>query len=163
MSRKAILLFAAAFVVSCAEMEPNSGPTTKNPQTPPTPVADKSTEGLPGKKAEVGPVKAEQAPAATPRVADGKEADVAKTKISDYFAGHVGRRIYVQIDKPIYKPGETIWFKVWDLKARSLDGDHPSQGMMAELVSPRGSVAQRLRVREEKGIATAAFDVQAGM
>ncbi len=164
MTRKSVWLFTA-LLLSCAETEPNVAGQQGQGQGQGTAVApaDKSQEALGAKKPDIAPVKAESAPAASPRLADAKEALAAQTKISDYFSGHIGRRVYIQIDKPIYKPGETIWFKVWDLKARSLDGDHASQGMIAELVSPKGSVAAKFRLREEKGTASNAFDVQPGM
>ncbi len=136
---------------------------------PPKPVPDDKKveisgdqQALPGKKKEVAAQKAEAAPAATARLGSLKEADVAKGKIADYFAGHIGRRLYVQVDKPIYKPGETIWWKAWDLKSRTLDGDPAATGLTAELVSPKGAVVQRLRVHEDKGAAPGAFDVAEG-
>src|SRR5690606_994972 len=30
------------------------------------------------------------------------------------------RAMHVQVDKPMYEPGDTIWVKVWNLDARSL-------------------------------------------
>jgi hypothetical protein len=107
-------------------------------------------------------VHAEQAPAPSPRAADLKEADLLRSKIASYFQGHVGRRLHVQTDKPLYKPGETIWLKIWDLKARSLSGDHGSAGLNLELVSPRGAVVQKLRVRQEPGRGGAQADLPLG-
>ncbi len=30
------------------------------------------------------------------------------------------RRIYVTLDKPLYQPGETIWFRTWEMATRDL-------------------------------------------
>jgi len=53
--------------------------------------------------------------------------DNLPTLIGRYFEDHVGRRLYIQVDKPLYKPGETIWFKTWDLQARTLSGSNAAQ------------------------------------
>jgi hypothetical protein len=71
--------------------------------------------------------------------------------IGAFFDARSGRRIYIQLDRPIYQPGDTIWIKTWHLSARDLDGDHDNKGLTFELVSPRGSVALRKMVREEGG------------
>lgn len=113
----------------------------------------------PAIKPPLPPVRAEQAPPPSPRAADLKEADLLRSKIAGYFQGHVGRRLHVQTDKPLYKPGETVWLKIWDLKARSLTGDHGSTGLNLELVSPRGAVVQKLRVRQEAGRGGAQADL----
>jgi len=59
------------------------------------------------------------------RRAPGAETTLAAS-ISRYFESHVGCRLYIQVDKPLYKPGETIWFKTWDLQARTLGSRTPT-------------------------------------
>ena len=82
-------------------------------------------------------VPAESAPPASPRVDPVKAQELPKL-ISRYFDGHVGRRFYIQVDKPLYQPGETIWFRAWDLGARSLAMSDATQATL-ELVSPKGA------------------------
>src|SRR4051812_21299990 len=36
--------------------------------------------------------------------------------IASHFAGHATQRAYLMTDKPLYQPGETIWFRA-DLRA----------------------------------------------
>jgi hypothetical protein len=73
--------------------------------------------------------------------------------IGAYFEGRSSRRIYIQLDRPIYQPGDTVWIKTWHFRTRELDGDHDNKGLTYELVSPRGSVTLRKLVREEEGTA----------
>ncbi|MBL8287373.1 MAG: hypothetical protein JNL85_05250 [Rubrivivax sp.] len=84
--------------------------------------------------------------------------------VGRYFEANVGRRLYIQVDKPLYKPGETIWFKAWDLTASSLSGPLAAAGGVAaepkpalvELVSPKGAVVMKKRIRATTGGAAAA-------
>ena len=36
-----------------------------------------------------------------------------KTNIEQYAAGFPQEKMYLQFDKPVYAPGETIWFKAY--------------------------------------------------
>lgn len=109
-------------------------------------------------------VPAESAPPASPRV-DPVKAQELPQLISRYFDGHVGRRFYIQVDKPLYQPGETIWFRAWDLGARSLAMSDATQATL-ELVSPKGATVIRKRLRVAGGVAGNDFelpsDVQGG-
>ena len=78
------------------------------------------------RKEIVPPVAAEPAPRPSPREDAPAQKELTRL-IAQYFDGNVGRRFYLQVDKPLYKPGETIWFRTWDLKARSLAGADTSQ------------------------------------
>ena len=68
----------------------------------------------------------------------------------------MGRRLYIQVDKPLYKPGESVWIKTWDLRARDLAGGG-AKGIHYQLINPRGSVVMRKLVRQERGLATNDF------
>src|SRR5262249_52379598 len=77
-----------------------------------------------------------------------------------YFEGFGKRRIYVQVDKPLYKPGETIWIKTWDLRAKDLDAPANAQtGIHYALISPKGAVVLEKNVIEQRGIATNDFEI----
>ena len=105
------------------------------------------------------PLKAEAAPVASPRQ-DGPQVKDLPRLISAYFDGNVGRRLYLQVDKPLYKPGETIWFKTWDLKARALSGADVAQTTV-ELVSPKGATVLKKRLHVTAGSATNDFELPA--
>ena len=97
---------------------------------------------------------ASAAPPPSPRLADLPAPSRITRAVSAHFEGHAGRRIHIQLDRPIYQPGETIWIKTWDLRARDMGGSHGNRGLRYELVSPRGSVVLSKLVREEDGMAT---------
>src|SRR5690606_10294008 len=87
------------------------------------------------------PVAREDAPAASPRRADGSVSDDIATRAQSYFAGHGSRRVYTQLDRPLYRPGEDIWVRSVSLVSRGLQPDS-NYGLTYELVDPRGSVVQ---------------------
>lgn len=70
--------------------------------------------------------------------------------------------VYVMTDKPIYHPGETLWFKAWEIAVRS--PDRPTeQAMTFSLVSPRGSLVLEQRVPTQSGAAASQFDLDAAL
>ena len=101
------------------------------------------------KKRILPPLPAEPAPTASPRLASPHDKDLP-TLVARWFDGHVGRRLYLQIDKPLYRPGETIWFKAWDLEARTLAGAKAPQTIV-ELISPKGATVMKKRLRIDAG------------
>lgn len=126
---------------------------------PPNNSSGTEDEHAPAKKTMVPPVPAEPAPIAAPRDDSVRIKDLSHL-ISNHFDGNVGRRFYIQVDKPLYKPGETIWFKTWDLKARSLTGSDIGQTTV-ELVSPKGSTVLKKRLHAAGGSATNDFELPA--
>src|SRR5512134_3111359 len=64
-------------------------------------------------------------------------------KIDDVIDAHFGRaattRGYVMTDKPLYQPGETVWFRT-DLVAASTLTAAGARGTTVQLISPRGAV-----------------------
>ena len=136
-----------------------SAPTSSASPTPgalPDPSAPKARTIVP-------PVAAEQAPAASPRLPTLPSLDKLTQASASYFAGHVGRRMYVQIDKPLYQPGETIWFRSWDLAARSLSGDAIAGGVTYELINPKGAAILTKRVTVARGLGTNDFVLPEGI
>jgi len=113
-------------------------------------VADRST--LPA-------LAAEPAPPPSPRTPVPAGGDLA-ARISSYFDGNLGHRLYLQVDKPLYKPGETIWFKTWDLAARNLSGTARGQTLLA-LISPKGSIVLQKRLNMAAGTASNDFELPA--
>ena len=116
-----------------------------------------------GKRPVVPPVPAEAAPRASPRLVlpPGDQKNLP-TLIGRYFDGHAGRRLYIQVDKPLYRPGETIWFKTWDLMARTLGGaDRAASATTVELVSPKGATVLGKRLRSAATGASNDFELPA--
>jgi alpha-2-macroglobulin-like protein len=107
----------------------------------------------------VPPLPAEAAPKASPRLFVAGEKELPRL-IGRYFEGQVGRRLYLQTDKPLYRPGETIWFKAWDLKASTLAGAG-SPMTTVELLSPKGATVLKKKLRASAGGAGNDFELPA--
>jgi hypothetical protein len=71
--------------------------------------------------------------------------------------------MYVQVDKPLYQPGETIWFRSWDLTARALSGDTIAGGVTYELINPKGAAILTKRVTVARGLGTNDFVLPEGI
>ncbi|TMM57347.1 hypothetical protein FEE95_12750 [Maribacter algarum] len=59
-------------------------------------------------------------------------------------------KIYTHTDRPLYFPGETIWFKSYVMN-RSNTISAISEMMYADLISPKGSVVKTLRLPVQNG------------
>jgi len=96
-------------------------------------------------------------PSASPRLALPHSIQLPAL-VGRYFEANVGRRLYIQVDKPLHKPGETIWFKAWDLVAGTLaaPGGAEPKPALVELVSPKGAVVLKKRIRAATGGAAGA-------
>ncbi|MBM4282816.1 MAG: hypothetical protein FJ137_19385, partial [Deltaproteobacteria bacterium] len=159
-----ITLFAVLAGVACA---PSSKTMTVEPSMPTASSAASSSASLSttaaaspappplGRKAPLPPVAAEPSPDAAPRLQSPALAQL-DSKLTSYFDGVGSRRLYVQVDKPLYQPGETIWLRAWDLRAKDLGGagDGPAT---YELLSPRGSVVLKKQVSATAGYSTNDF------
>jgi hypothetical protein len=78
--------------------------------------------------------------------------DKMSVQIADFFKTHATQRAYVMTDKPLYQPGETIWFRA-DLRTTSTLTAKGQQGLTAMLTSPRGAVIAQKRVQVTNGVA----------
>lgn len=67
-------------------------------------------------------------------------------------------RIYIQSDKPLYYPGETIWFKAY---AVSFDNriSTISQVLYVDLISPDGEIVRTLKLNLDQGAAFGDFQL----
>jgi alpha-2-macroglobulin-like protein len=74
--------------------------------------------------------------------------------IDAYFQSSATRRLYLHLDKPLYQPGETIWFRAWELAAPTLTAPAEDHGLTVELVSPQGSQVLQKRLLLQAGLAT---------
>ncbi len=173
MSRLLLAACAAALALGCAPRDGGEGPPGTDETAgskaaaelaaqPPVVKPDVDPDA-PKKKTIRPPVAAEQAPAASPRLEKLPPVDELTQKIATHFEGEVNRRIYVQVDKPLYKPGETIWIKAWDLKLRDLSGPEQFSDVHYELVSPKGSTVISKRVAQQKGLSTNDFVLPDGV
>lgn len=68
--------------------------------------------------------------------------------LDTWFTDQARAGLYVQIDKPLYREGETIWARALGLSARDLKNSQRGD-LTFELVSPRGAVVESKRVRQQ--------------
>jgi hypothetical protein len=82
--------------------------------------------------------------------------------IATYFGTVATRRTYIQTDKPLYQPGETVWFRA-DLRATKTLVGGPPTGVTVQLVSPRGAVVASKTVLVQSGVARNDFMLGEGI
>jgi alpha-2-macroglobulin-like protein len=140
----ALVAGLALLITACGEGPDPKTTTTKAPEA----VA-------PGAKVELPPQPPEKAPSASRRTAVPAGLD---TTLASYFDASRQQRIYLQVDKPLYKPGETIWLRAWDLKARDLSG-FGAHVALVQLISPKGAAVVEKRYRQDQGFVAADIDL----
>ncbi len=67
-------------------------------------------------------------------------------------------KIYTQTDRPLYFPGETIWFKSYITNAENKISTI-SEVLYAELISPKGTVANDIKLSINQGYAYGDFQI----
>jgi TonB-dependent SusC/RagA subfamily outer membrane receptor len=67
-----------------------------------------------------------------------------KASLQRFNERYPEEKVYLQLDKPFYKPGEDIWFNAFVLEARHNTPTKISDVVYVELIDPRGNVASRL-------------------
>lgn len=86
------------------------------------------------------------------------ETGILDQAIDSHFEAVSTRRTYLMTDKPLYQPGETIWFRA-DLRATKTLVGGPPVGLTMQLVSPRGAIVSTKRVLAQNGIARNDFQL----
>ncbi len=67
-------------------------------------------------------------------------------KIESFNSSHPEERVYLHIDKPFYKPGESIWIKGYVRKGADMTTSSVSDILHVELINPKGSVEKHLEL-----------------
>ncbi len=80
-------------------------------------------------------------------------------KFNSFHQGIPEDRVYLQFDKTIYQPGETVWFSAYVNDAKNMRPSKQSQILYVELVDPRGSVVKKLNLIVNSGKCTGEFDI----
>ncbi len=81
----------------------------------------------------------------------------AKEKVAAYNKQIPEDRIYVQMDKPLYGPGETMWLSVFVRNGQSLHPSKKSDIVHVELINPKGSVEKTINLIATNGVAAGDF------
>ncbi len=80
--------------------------------------------------------------------------DLALASLATPFV--IPTRVHVLTDKPLYRPGETVWVRTWHLASAAFAAG-ATGGIRYELVSPRGSLVAEKFVEQRSGAATNDF------
>ncbi|HEX6431079.1 MAG TPA: TonB-dependent receptor plug domain-containing protein [Niastella sp.] len=67
-------------------------------------------------------------------------------------------KVYVQTSHVFFKPGETMYFKIYVVKANTQTPSFMSNVVYTEVISPSGTVLQKLNYGVENGYAEGSFD-----
>jgi len=135
MLKTTLLALVSSQALACGAAGPPSPPGAP-PREPPS-IASSETDHRIG----------ELRPAAL-----GRDTGPLDQAIESYFEASPTRRAHVMTDKPLYQPGETIWFRADLRQTRTLVGGPPT-GLMMQLISPRGAIISQKRVLVQNGVA----------
>ena len=80
-----------------------------------------------------------------------RNGDDVVDRLQGWFKAHPTGRVYIQLDKPLFQPGETIWLKVSLLETKTLAPFTGAVGYDCRLLDPRGATVVRKRVQMKEG------------
>ena len=83
--------------------------------------------------------------------------------IDAFFARTRSHRGYIAVDKPLYQPGETIWFRLFELASADLQGAAEPAMATIKLVSPRGQAVVEKKVEIDHGGAGNDIELASGI
>jgi hypothetical protein len=99
----------------------------------------------------------EAAPPPSAKLADHPALSRVPSLAEGWFADAARRTVHVQLDKPLYRPGEAVWVKSWSLSQQGLTGAVARRPLDYRLLGPRGEEVATRRVQETVGTATNDF------
>ncbi len=68
-------------------------------------------------------------------------------------------RVYLHLDKPFYKPSETIWFQAYIQDEATLKPSKRSGILHVEFIDPKGNTAKKIQLILDQGTASGEFDL----
>lgn len=80
-----------------------------------------------------------------------------KERLAAFNTSYPEEKIYVQFDKPFYKPGDDIWLNTFVLNANSHKPSLISDVVYVDLIDPKGNVATSLELIVREGTAHGDF------
>jgi hypothetical protein len=112
---------------------------------------------------EVAPAAPEAAPAPSKRLPAAQPFAAFEDQLRGAFEGWPSRSFAIQVDRPLYRPGETIWLRAWDLERRSLSATGQGQGLEIQLINPKGATVLSKKVAHAEGLNTNDLDIPDGV
>ena len=74
-----------------------------------------------------------------------------KARLKVYNQTYPQEKLYLQFDKPFYKPGEDLWFNAFVLNSNTHLPTSISDVLYVELIDPKGNVTSKLELLIDKG------------
>jgi hypothetical protein len=90
---------------------------------------------------------------------DNSITQAIRKKLNDYNEIIPEDRLYVQLDKPFYEPGDNIWIAAYVRDGSSMKPSSKSDIVHLELISPKGTVEKRINIIAKNGKAAGDFSL----
>lgn len=84
-----------------------------------------------------------------------------KKRLNEYTSHIPEDRVYLQFDKPMYEPGESIWFSAFVRNGEDLKPSQKSDVLYAELINPKGGIEKTIKLVALNGRAAGDFQLDA--
>lgn len=82
-----------------------------------------------------------------------------KEKLTEYNQKLPEDRVYLQLDKPLYEPGDDIWFSAYVRDGLSMKPSTKSDIVHVELINPKGTVEKKISLIAKNGKAAGDFSI----
>lgn len=80
--------------------------------------------------------------------------------LAEYYENHPQQKVYLHLDKDIYKVGETVWLKAYLLDGVSHQPSSVSTNLYLDLINPNGYLVQQKILRLRNGFSNGDFSFQ---
>ncbi len=84
-----------------------------------------------------------------------------KKKLTTYNEQKPEDRIYLQFDKPLYEPGDNIWFSAFVRDAITMKPSGKSDIIHIEFINPKGTIEKTINIIAKNGVAAGDFNLDA--
>ncbi len=84
-----------------------------------------------------------------------------KKKLTSYNEQMPEDKMYLQFDKPMYEPGDNIWFSAYVRDAATMKASAKSDIVHVELLNPKGTVEKIITIIAKNGVAAGDFNLDA--
>lgn len=83
-----------------------------------------------------------------------------KKKLTIFQEQRPQDRIYLQFDKPMYEPGDNIWFSAYVRDAATMKASGKSDIVHVELLTPKGTIEKTINLIAKNGVASGDFTLE---
>lgn len=82
-----------------------------------------------------------------------------KKKLSTFNEKQPEDRLYLQFDKPMYEPGDNIWFSAFIRDAATMKASGKSDIVHVEFLNPKGTIEKSINIIAKNGVAAGDFQL----